>query len=371
MNFKPYINILFCLLFLLNGCSESQQKSKKQLTTNSFNKAELETLFEFSTSGDVMFQNISSIQVDQHGNILIRDFRQDKLTILDPEGEVKQIVGRKGEGPGEFQRLGNFLVANDSLLINDSFAQKIEIYAYSDTSYKREIAVTYENRETSGNLLGLVENEILIARQKPIYAEKKYFSPYRMSTISLVNLKGEIVKDSIFTYKSLESLITDEGKFLSARKSFGNQGYEAFDGQNRVYHIWSDSLAVDYSTMDGQKHNAFSYLLNPHVISQAEKDSALNRRVESNRSEMRQKFPKTKPLIHAMIIDDKDRLWFEINSKNLGTNWYAFSTKGEPLLMVEKPDHSAELQDVRDNNIYWNYINDIGAPTVVKSKIIQ
>jgi hypothetical protein len=62
------ISLIAAVLFLGSGCFSPEQ-SNNELTKESFNKSKLKTQYEFSCSGDVMFQNISSVQADQYGNV--------------------------------------------------------------------------------------------------------------------------------------------------------------------------------------------------------------------------------------------------------------------------------------------------------------
>lgn len=62
------------------------------------------------------FSYIRDIEVDDEGNILVLDYRDCRIQKYDKDGKYLQTIGRKGEGPGEFQRPSRIYLAPDSKL---------------------------------------------------------------------------------------------------------------------------------------------------------------------------------------------------------------------------------------------------------------
>jgi len=53
-------------------------------------------------SEDYMFSDISHITVDSDGRIYILDRRESHVKLFDQNGKYIRTIGRKGQGPGEF-----------------------------------------------------------------------------------------------------------------------------------------------------------------------------------------------------------------------------------------------------------------------------
>ncbi len=53
---------------------------------------------------DIFFGVISDAKTDTDGNILLLDLQLSEIHVYSPEGEHLRILGREGEGPGEFRR---------------------------------------------------------------------------------------------------------------------------------------------------------------------------------------------------------------------------------------------------------------------------
>lgn len=131
-----------------------------------------------------------------------------------------------------------------------------------------------------------------------------------------------------------------------------------------------ETLNIDYFTIEGQKQHAFSYPLQPVAITKAERDSALNRLDEPTRKVMRKNIPNVKPVAGgSFVIDVQQRVWVELLTEELGHGWFAFTTDGDPLYRIEMPHYNAILQDIRGDIVLWNYTDEKGAPSIVKSKI--
>ena len=68
-----------------------------------------------------MFQNIVSLVIDEAGNFYILDKKASNIKLFNKDGKFLKIIGRKGEGPGEFiaPEKGS-LRSNNELYIYDS-----------------------------------------------------------------------------------------------------------------------------------------------------------------------------------------------------------------------------------------------------------
>lgn len=141
-----------------------------------------------------------------------------------------------------------FLTTDSLLLITDSRSLKIEVFNFDGGKYVHSHGIPFKDSQQAGSLLAMVDNEILIKKGETIPADQQHFSPIRKNKVSKLDQNAEVITDTLFIYPSLESLVTSSGEFISMVKTFGNRGFEAFDGEDRVYTSWSDELLGDYFT---------------------------------------------------------------------------------------------------------------------------
>jgi len=83
------------------------------------------------------FRRISAIEVDDEGNILVLDYSDCRIQKYDKEGKYLRTIGRKGEGPGEFQRPSRTYLAPDGkLYVNE--LRKLHVFN-ENQGYERSI----------------------------------------------------------------------------------------------------------------------------------------------------------------------------------------------------------------------------------------
>jgi len=364
----PYNIVLtgFIALLCLTCTSTNKNNSKASLAAGSFTPLQLEPVFEFTESEEVAFQQISSIKTDHHGNIIVRDFSQPFLFMLDRDGNFLTKIGREGNGPGEFQQIISFMVDQATLWAIDAGSKKIEKFEYQDDEYVHLTSISLEKEELAGKFIGKTKEGILIANLPSITLN----SPDNPTEqpISLINGNGDILRDSIFTVPIYEHLtLKGSGMTLGINKIFGNRSLLAFDGSGRIYTLWTDSLAIDAYTPEGDRRRAFSHSLEPARVTEAERDSVLNR-YDPVRADLRRKLPDVKPAVNNLLIDDRQRIWVELLTENPGHGWFCFTKEGKPLYQIEIPTEGAELREISGNRVFWNYQNEYGAPTIAVSK---
>ena len=118
MNKWPFI----FMAALLSSCAEPEQVLSENGEINT-----LEPSFTIGVElGDstLMFGAVEKALYDSNGNIAVLDMASANVRIFSPEGEYLRTIGRRGNGPGEFQRpLGMVLLGNGSLAVIDPWGE--------------------------------------------------------------------------------------------------------------------------------------------------------------------------------------------------------------------------------------------------------
>jgi len=66
------------------------------------------------------FTEISGVHFDGAGNLILVDRRQGRIVVVDPDGQLRHQVSRRGDGPGELRIVGSVAVLRDNrLAVND------------------------------------------------------------------------------------------------------------------------------------------------------------------------------------------------------------------------------------------------------------
>ena len=110
------------LLALFIGCSESDQP--RASLRGGFVP---ERIANSPASADLM--GVGALDVDSLGNIYVGD-RSGQLLVFAPDGNVLRKLGRKGQGPGEFDRIQTVRVLpGDSVYAFDVGLQRATVFA--------------------------------------------------------------------------------------------------------------------------------------------------------------------------------------------------------------------------------------------------
>jgi hypothetical protein len=137
--------ILFYLIFLICGCSESESdliEKNNSLSDNSarFSLTKVDSIGIEIGDSNYVFGNIIDADFMPDGRIVLLDVLKDRISLFSPNGEFLTSFGREGSGPGEFMEPASITVfSNGEICITDFMRQKL-IYFDSDLNYQREIS---------------------------------------------------------------------------------------------------------------------------------------------------------------------------------------------------------------------------------------
>jgi len=150
---KVVLIFLFLSVFIIAISSEGQKakwegtiekedgvKIIKNPKTPLYGEIELELEVDLVIGGEdvdenYMFRRVSDIEVDEEGNIYVLDSRECRIQKYDKNGRYLKTIGRKGEGPGEFQRPGRITFDARRKLYVDEY-KKIIIFEEDGTFEK-------------------------------------------------------------------------------------------------------------------------------------------------------------------------------------------------------------------------------------------
>ncbi|MCK4431448.1 MAG: NHL repeat-containing protein [Candidatus Aminicenantes bacterium] len=256
-----------------------------------------------------LFYRAWNIAVDKEGNIYVSDGGNHRIQKFDSDGNYLQTIGRKGQGPGEFESPSNLFLDFEG---NIHVLDRRKIVKFSpEGKFLKNI-----------NLQSFV-TDFCVDIDSNIIAQIHFSNKgERKRAIGKVEEDGKIVKN-IAEYSDIKPAV---------RKSSGG-GVTTFS----VFHDYTPDLCFSYI-----ENTRFCYGFSPDYkidivdsngdilmniqkeeplisISQKEKDSIINRFIE-NMSDRGRKwpkgvleeacnFPKSRPFYKDIIVDDKQRIY--------------------------------------------------------------
>ncbi len=92
--------------------------------------------------GESMLSTPRSTAVDDEGNIYVLDMKESHIKVFDKDGIYQKTIGRRGQGPGEFQvPLEIQITAKNEILVNNLNSSRLIYYSLKGT-FLREDQVT-------------------------------------------------------------------------------------------------------------------------------------------------------------------------------------------------------------------------------------
>lgn len=107
-----------------------------------FNLEEELSIGETEGQEEYMLSSPRSTAVDDEGNIYVLDLKESHIKVFNNEGIYQLTIGRRGQGPGEFQGpLGIQITAKNEILVNNLNSSRLIYYSLKG-EYLREDQVT-------------------------------------------------------------------------------------------------------------------------------------------------------------------------------------------------------------------------------------
>jgi hypothetical protein len=113
---KVIIAVILVMVLNIYGSQKSPHDIYKKGKIKYVEEAVLD---DDSMPEDIIFESPSGIDSDDTGNVYISDSRAHNIKKFDASGKFVKVLGRQGQGPGEFNMPYNLVVAGDRLIVYD------------------------------------------------------------------------------------------------------------------------------------------------------------------------------------------------------------------------------------------------------------
>lgn len=286
-----------------------------------------------------MFYRLTGIAVDQQENIFVLDDGECRIQKFDRNGNYLQTIGRKGQGPGEFEQpLGIFLDSEAMIYVRDTMRRNIHIFG-KDGRFKE----TIRPQNDISSYFGITEKKNILTIHTPhTYVDTK-------TSIVLMDMEGKIIKEiATFSYP-LRPRIKGHGlgnpyeHRLYLFPSSDGKGIYAHSSQYRIYilntlgnlsHVIEVDKLPESITKKDKENQIENYLKRSEQMPIGEK---------LTRSEVKKAyiFPEFKPYFKGIISDDTGRIYvrnFKLYNPDDGSEKFdVFSQEGYYLYSVNVP----------------------------------
>lgn len=211
--------IIFITAIVLTAPVSAQSLKDIYATGSALFVAEM-TIDESSLPKGELFESIADIAIDGDGNIYLCDIRACNIKKFSEEGKFVKVIGRKGQGPGEFSLPSGIVITRKCLIIYDIGNRRL-CSLTTDGEYVKSIGIRSSEgvpRNMRAHLMGdvFIEGEI-----------NHYREPDKPQDCVIQIFSQELeLKKTLFTHKVLRNKFrTIKGIFFNIIQPFSPDVY--------------------------------------------------------------------------------------------------------------------------------------------------
>ena len=353
---------------LLWGCG-AEQTSDLGAWTLRRNGVTLTEDLRVSETEAFYFGGLADVAVRADGQIAVADYKANDVKVLTPNGALAHRLGQRGQGPGEFQRVGGVQWARgDSLFAYDVQASRLTVFA-PEPPHPRARTVSVSRADGFPTGVYVTEPRLVVeisSRVPPSDGDPRY---RRVRSLSEDGIPG----DTLFTVRREESVvIRNDGVFQFRPLPFARESQIALGPDGRLYAGYEDSLHVVAHAWTGGSTVIADVPAPPVPLTDTDRDSAL---AAIGNDPMRQAvakaLPDTKPAFTDLVVADDGQLWVKRPPETPTaetTVWWVLVPETKTIRTVPLP-REVDIEIVQDGQVYGKTTTKVEAPALVRYQI--
>jgi len=220
-----------------------------------------------------MFGENIVFNTDQEGNFYVADYDNNRILKYDPKGKYLLTIGRKGQGPGEFQRLSAPRFDKDNnLYVADIINRRISFFD-KNGKYLKQIQMQERYFDPYINSRGFI-----VANKWNMFQEanvNKQISTYGLFDDKF-NLVAELYKDEIEISMLAgrdESSIADSLAKAISLTAFRPQVRYELANNDFIYLGYPDKYEINIYSPEGKLMKKITRDYNPIAVNEKDKDN--------------------------------------------------------------------------------------------------
>ena len=251
-------------------------------------KYELEEDLQIGKEDDdnYVFERIYDVKVDDEGNIFVLDSKAGRIQKYDKSGKYLQTIGRKGQGPGEFEMPFDMFIQpkTGSLCVRDTV--RIKIFDKSG-QYQKEAIL----RNFPSEFAGDDDGNFWVTMNKRTEKES-------LKAFEKFNLKGDtLLSIANFPYE-IYSKRTSETSAISVITGFEHDLHFSKVDENLFIYGYSEKYELNVVDKQGKR-----------LFKISKDESAQSFEAGEKKGPVGANLPSYKPFFYSIFTDDSGRIY--------------------------------------------------------------
>jgi hypothetical protein len=256
-------------------------------------------------SGGIRFYLPRGIAVDQQGNIYISDYQDQDIKVFDSDGAYLQTIGRKGEGPGEFQALFDFAILSDGRLLAMDFRSR------RTSLFSLDGKLQGSHPWRSPHLFLYLFDDSTYVIDEMIYGEETQLS------VKKFDFEGnEIMSFGEFVPRGMKMVVQGDSAFSITVPSKPQSIFAGNLMRRHLYHCLNDSYLIEVYDYEGTLIRKIDRPYDPVPFTEEDAQDYFSEFEEGSiyhKMAREVDLPKVKTITDKMTIDDSGNLWVATN----------------------------------------------------------
>lgn len=333
--------------------------------------------------GPTVFGRVSGVFVDPWDRIHVIEGQASEVRVFAEDGKFLRIIGRAGEGPGEF-REPNGIVWDSSGTLWVTDRENARYTRFDTAGTLLETHARQSDAYAFGTFAGGLTAEGVLYDTDMIDAEGPTVSFFaaagmgggRMILRAMLSVDGEPVSDTVPLAAPRTEAVIFSTPELRVAAPFSPRMYWRFDPRGYVWFGESDAYRIHQSAFAGDTVLVIEREYLPLPVRQEEIDGWMESqgptmfgqaggRIDIDR------IPKVKPVFQDLIVDDAGHLWVRLVTQDSTTLFDVFDPEGRYLGAVDGGRAMATASPVIRGDRFYAVIRDsLDIPYVVRYQIV-
>jgi len=330
------------------------------------NEISFEPVARFGDTDSIFISRVSGIAVADNGTLFMADRSEAVIHVYNGSGIYQTSVGRRGEGPGEFQTIVQPEVSDGSFFVLDLDQQRVSVFDAENYSFRRSFSLgDKEGIRGRPMSMELLPEERILALYR---ASERDGNRLKRSEISaILDHEGEVISSGFVTLTENNRLLVESnGIFQIFSMPFLGQNLIDVTENGEIVTGFTDRFLLHYLTLNGDTLRSIYHATTPPPLDRTGLiNNVDNASIRSELSSM--DLPDTRQAFNSLKVDDEYRLWISSPTADTDVNdWRVLSNNGEKMAQFSQPA-SSNLQLVKDGFAYFLETDEeTGVTDVVK-----
>jgi hypothetical protein len=315
MRLRPAVTIGAALLIANGSCRSPEDIDPAAHVISMAAVADTIRLVKTTTIEDA-FGSISAVATDSRGRVFVADWLASEIRVYAADGALLTVLGRAGDGPGEYRSINSLQTHGDSLFVLDAQTRRVTVYSpFADHQ---------------GEMVRTIQVPAFDARpdQLMIGDSGKFFVRYTTFalggpagapgvTVRSFTPEGELVDDTLVIMPGPEWLVMDGG---AEWMPFGAHPTIRLSAREELWTNWSRDPVVRAMGASDDPPMLVQVDVEPRPVERAALDRLASKvggtepEITANRGRWAEAWrrgliPVSTPVVHDFVVASDGRLW--------------------------------------------------------------